>query len=73
MDWKGLGYTISIVSVVLIGIVAWPGPADPPWHSPVLVVGIMASILGMLFRYKAHKEEQRETRKKKGGAGSAVQ
>jgi hypothetical protein len=37
-------------------------------------MGIMASILGMLFRYKAHKEEQRETRKKKkGGAGSAVQ
>jgi hypothetical protein len=56
----------------LIGNVAWPGPADPPWHSPVLVVGIMASIIGMLLRYKAHKDEQREQRKAKGEGGSAA-
>lgn len=24
IDWKGLGYLISIVSVLLLGAIAWP-------------------------------------------------
>ena len=71
MDWKGLGYTISIISVFLIGVVAWPGPADPSWHSTVLPLGMLASVIGMLFRYKAHKDQQREIRKAKARGGSA--
>jgi hypothetical protein len=68
MDWKGMGYAISIISVLLIGIVAWPGSADPPWHLPVLVMGMTASVLGMAFRYKAHKDQQRDIRRAKSDA-----
>jgi len=60
LDWKGLGYLVSIVSVLLLGAIAWPTPDEPRWHMPVLIGGMATSILGMAFRYKAHLNEQRE-------------
>jgi hypothetical protein len=63
LDWKGLGYTVSIVSVFLLGAIAWPKENDPAWHVAVLIVGMATSILGMGFRYKAHLDQQRELRK----------
>ena len=59
-DWKAAGYAVSIVSVLLLGLIAWPKPTDPRWHVPVLMTGIAASILGMAFRYKAHRDQRRE-------------
>jgi uncharacterized membrane protein len=59
-DWKAAGYAVSIVSVLLLGLIAWPKPTDPRWHVPVLMAGIAASILGMAFRYKAHRDQRRE-------------
>jgi hypothetical protein len=67
-DWKALGYTVSIVSVLFLGAIAWPKPEDPAWHLPVLIAGMATSILGMGFRYKAHLDEQREIRKAKAEA-----
>ena len=29
IDWKGLGYLVSICSVFLLGAVAWPKPDSP--------------------------------------------
>jgi hypothetical protein len=63
IDWKGLGYLVSILSVVLLGAIAWPKPEDPKWHAPVLIVGMATSIVGMAFRYKAHLHQQRELKK----------
>ena len=63
LDWKGLGYLISIVSVILLGAIAWPKSGDPTWHLPVLLFGMATSITGMAFRYKAHRDQQREIRK----------
>jgi uncharacterized membrane protein YhhN len=63
VDWKGLGYLVSILSVVLLGAIAWPKPEDPRWHLPVLLAGMAASILGMALRYKAHLDQQRELKK----------
>lgn len=57
-DWKALGYLVSIVSVFLLGTVAWPKPADPKWHLPVLVAGMATSILGMGLRWMAHVRQQ---------------
>jgi hypothetical protein len=34
IDWKGIGYITSILSVFLLGAIAWPKPGDPKWHSP---------------------------------------
>nr|NUR37298.1 hypothetical protein [Sphingomonas sp.] len=68
IDWKGLGYLVSIASVFFLGSIAWPKPDAPWWHLPALIVGMATSILGMGFRYKAHLEEQREIKKAKADA-----
>ena len=60
MDFKGLGYLVSIVSVLLLGTVAWPKPGDPEWIQPVLIAGIVTSIVGMALRYVAHLQQQKE-------------
>jgi hypothetical protein len=65
IDWKGLGYLVSIVSVFLLGAVAWPKASDPAWHQPVLIFGMIASIVGMAFRYRAHLDQQRELKRSK--------
>ena len=68
IDWKGLGYLISIGSVFFLGAIAWPKSQDPWWHVPALVLGMATSILGMACRYKAHLDQQREIRKAKAEA-----
>jgi hypothetical protein len=68
IDWKGLGYLISIASVFFLGAVAWPKPSEPWWHLPALIAGMATSILGMASRYKAHLDQQREIRKAKAEA-----
>jgi hypothetical protein len=76
VDWKGLGYLVSILSVFLLGAIAWPKPDDPAWHLPVLITGMAVSILGMAVRYKSHLDQQRELKqaeaeaKAKPGEGS---
>ena len=69
MDWKAAGYLISIVSVFMLGAVAWPKPEDPSWILPVLIGGMAASVVGMGFRYKAHVDEKREIAKAKANSG----
>jgi hypothetical protein len=71
VDWKGLGYLVSIISVFFLGAIAWPKPEDPGWHLPALIVGMASSIIGMGFRYKAHLDQQREVRKAKAEADHA--
>jgi hypothetical protein len=68
IDWKGLGYLTSIVSVFFLGAIAWPKPEDPAWHLPALAIGMATSIIGMALRYKAHLDQQREIRKAKAKA-----
>jgi hypothetical protein len=68
LDWKGLGYLTSIVSVLFLGAIAWPKLGELAWHLPVLLAGMLTSIVGMAFRYKSHLDEQREIRKAKAEA-----
>jgi hypothetical protein len=70
MDWKGLGYLVSIVSVFFLGSIAWPQPNEPWWHIPALILGMATSITGMALRYKSHLDQQRELRKTKAEARS---
>ena len=63
LDWKGLGYLTSIVSVLFLGAIAWPKSGEAVWHLPVLLAGMTSSIVGMAFRYKAHLDEKREIKK----------
>jgi hypothetical protein len=62
-DWKGLGYLVSIASVLLLGAIAWPKDGEPGWHLPVLLAGIATSVIGMACRYKAHLDQQRELKR----------
>ena len=71
LDWKALGYVVSIVSVFLLGAIAWPKPQDPAWHLPVLIAGMAASVIGMGFRYKAHLDQKRELRRAETEASRA--
>jgi len=68
VDWKGLGYLVSIVSVLLLGAIAWPTASEPRWHMPVLVLGVLTSIAGMGMRYRAHILQQRELKQAKAEA-----
>ena len=71
IDFQGLGYLVSIVSVFFLGAIAWPKPEDPAWQLPVLIVGMATSIIGMGFRYKAHRDQKREVRKARAEAEAA--
>ena len=71
MDWKGLGYLVSAVSVLLLGAIAWPTAAEPAWHKPILIAGMATSILGMIFRYLSHRRQQRELQETERMAASA--
>jgi hypothetical protein len=71
VDWKAVGYLVSMVSVLLLGSIAWPKPGDPSWHLPCLVAGMAASIIGMGFRYKAHLDQKWEIKHTKAKADGA--
>ena len=68
VDWKGVGYLTSIVSVLFLGAVAWPKWNDPAWVMPAVIIGMATSVLGMAFRYVAHLQQQKEIKKAKAEA-----
>ncbi|GAC1577001.1 MAG: hypothetical protein NVS3B5_08860 [Sphingomicrobium sp.] len=55
---KGLGYLISIASVLLLSTVAWPKADEPRWKAAVLAAGMAASIIGIALRFLSHRKEQ---------------
>jgi hypothetical protein len=57
---KSLGYLISTISVLLLGIVAWPGPGEPRWKALAVLAGGGASVAGMFLRYLSHRQEKRK-------------
>lgn len=60
IDLKFLGYFISTISVVLLAVVAWPGPGEPQWHAWVVAGGSIASILGMGVRWMSHRQNKKD-------------
>jgi hypothetical protein len=60
IDWKGVGYLLSIVGSLLLGAIAWPKPEDPAWHLPALIGGVGTTIAGFAVRYMAHLKQRRE-------------
>ena len=68
LDWKAVGYLVSIVSVLFLGAIAWTKENPPSWYYPVLVAGMAMSIIGMGCRYMAHLHQKAEIRKAKDEA-----
>jgi hypothetical protein len=59
---RSLGYTISVISVLLLGPLAWPTADEPRWHIAVLVAGIALSVFGMGLRWTASSRQKSELR-----------
>jgi hypothetical protein len=57
---KTVGYLISSVSVICLGIVSWSGVAEHPLMLAVLLAGMATSILGMACRWISYRREKRE-------------
>jgi hypothetical protein len=58
--FKGLGYLISTISVLLLGIVSWKSASEHPWLLACLIAGMAASAVGMTLRWISHRIEQKE-------------
>jgi hypothetical protein len=61
---KTLGYLISTVSVLLLGIVSWKSASQNPLLLACLIGGMVSSIIGMVLRWSSYALE-----KKRGGNG----
>lgn len=57
---KGAGYSISTISVILLGIVAWKSASEQPLLFFCLIGGMATSIAGMTLRWISHRIEQKE-------------
>ena len=66
LDWKAIGYLISIASVLFLGAVAAAKDHPPGWYFPALAIGMATSIGGMACRYMAHLQQKREIADAKG-------
>ena len=63
MDLKGLGYLISTVSVIFLGIVAWPVAGEPQWKAWAVAIGMATSVLGMGVRFLSHRKDRKDIRR----------
>lgn len=59
---KLVGYLVSGVSVICLGIVSWSGAAQYPPMLAILIVGMATSILGMAIRFWSFIREKQEER-----------
>ncbi|MEA3029837.1 MAG: hypothetical protein QOG13_1162 [Sphingomonadales bacterium] len=58
--FKGLGYLVSAMSVILLGIVAWKSASEQPLLFACLIAGMAASVAGMALRWISHRIEQKD-------------
>lgn len=58
--FKGLGYLVSTISVILLGIVAWKGAREEPLLLACLIAGMIASVAGMTLRWISHRLSEKE-------------
>jgi hypothetical protein len=60
-NWlTGIGYALSIVSVVLLAWVAWPAPGEDRLLIGAIVAGSVLSVVGMALRWAAHILQNRK-------------
>jgi hypothetical protein len=59
---KTVGYLISSLSVLLLGLVAWDGAKDKPVLLACLVLGMLSSVVGMFCRWLSYQEKEEPPR-----------
>ena len=55
---KTTGYLVSSLSILALGVAAWPG-AEAAGLLPWLVTGMIASVAGMIFRWSSYYLDKR--------------
>lgn len=62
-NWlTGIGYALSIVSVVLLAWVAWLEPGEDRGLIGAIIAGAVLSVIGMALRWAAHIIQNRKIR-----------
>jgi hypothetical protein len=56
---KSLGYSISIVSVILLAIPTVSRASEEPLLFACLLGGMVASVIGMILRWASHARDKR--------------
>lgn len=69
--FKGLGYLVSTISVLLLGITAWKGAKEEPLLLACLLAGMAASVAGMSLRWISHRLSEKEKKAIDGKAEQA--
>ena len=64
---KTLGYLVSTLSVILLGITSWKSASEHPTLMACLLGGMASSVGGMLLRWLSYVNEQREKQQKQQG------
>ena len=71
--FKTIGYVISSLSVLLLGVAAWDGAKDKPVLMACVIAGMLTSVAGMVFRWisflKNEKASQRSATPSMSSAG----
>lgn len=67
---KTTGYLVSTVSVILLGIVSWKAASEQPVLMICLIVGMLASVVGMLLRWISYQVQEREEKREAKGAAN---
>jgi len=52
---KTLGYLVSTVSVILLGVVSWKSASADPMLMAALIGGMLASVIGMALRWFSYQ------------------
>src|SRR4051812_38988417 len=60
---KTTGYVVSTMSVILLGVVSWKAASEQPILMACLIIGMLASMLGMLLRWISYQVQKREEEK----------
>ena len=55
---KGAGYLTSIVSVGLLGAVAWKSASEDSLMLALLILGMATSVFGMFLRWMSYWERE---------------
>jgi hypothetical protein len=69
---KTLGYVISTLSVILLGVVSWKATESDMGLRACLIAGAFASILGMFCRWLSYELEKRHSGSAERRDGSAA-
>jgi hypothetical protein len=56
--FKAMGYLVSSISVILLGVTSWNSAKDKPLILTCLIAGMALSVCGMALRWHSHQRDK---------------